>query len=128
MHSQLIEILARFVIINYKYFNYSYLGVRAAQFIGQASSKSTNGKSNQVEIKGQSQREQEETIRKFKSGDINVLVATCIAEEGFDIGNVDLIICFDSVASPIRMIQRIGRTGRQNEGKVIMLMQEGLSM
>jgi len=33
-----------------------------------------------------------------------VLVATCVAEEGLDIGEVDLIICYDSGLNPIRMI------------------------
>jgi ERCC4-related helicase len=48
----------------------------------------------------------------FAKGDYNVLVATCIGEEGLDIGEVDLILCFDSQNSPIRMLQRMGRTGR----------------
>lgn len=43
------------------------------------------------------------TKQKFKN-ELNVLVATCIAEEGLDIGEVDLIICYDSGFSPIRMI------------------------
>ena len=34
----------------------------------------------------------------------NVLVATCVAEEGLDIGDVDLIICYDSSSSPIQMV------------------------
>ena len=41
-----------------------------------------------------------------------MLVATCIAEEGLDIDEVDLIVFFESVSSPIRMVQRMGRTGR----------------
>ena len=51
-------------------------------------------------------------IKKFKEGKINTLIATCVAEEGLDIGNVDLIISYDCLSSPIRMIQRFGRTGR----------------
>lgn len=43
-------------------------------------------------------------IKKFKEGKINTLIATCVAEEGLDIGNVDLIISYDCLASPIRMI------------------------
>jgi ERCC4-related helicase len=34
------------------------------------------------------------------------LVATSIGEEGLDIGEVDLIVCYDSQASPIRMVRR----------------------
>ena len=38
---------------------------------------------------------------------------------------VDLIICFDSDASPIRNIQRMGRTGRHKAGKVAYIMAKG---
>ena len=38
---------------------------------------------------------------------------------------VDLIICFDSDASPIRNIQRMGRTGRHKAGRVVYIMSEG---
>lgn len=47
---------------------------------------------------------QAETIEKFKQGVNNVIVATCVGEEGIDIGEVDLIILFDSTASGIRTI------------------------
>ena len=65
---------------------------------------------------GLSQKFQAAMIKKFKEGKINTLIATCVAEEGLDIGNVDLIISYDCLASPIRMIQRFGRTGRQGDG------------
>jgi len=32
------------------------------------------------------------------------MVATCIGEEGLDIGDVDLVICYDSSSSPVRMV------------------------
>ena len=44
-----------------------------------------------------------------------------IGEEGLDIGSVDLIINFDCVRSPIRNLQRIGRTGRSRDGRVVWL-------
>ena len=65
------------------------------------------------------------TIEKFKNNVYNTLIATCIGEEGLDIGEVDLIICYDSGFSPIRMIQRMGRTGRKRDGKVYVLLMEG---
>ena len=48
-----------------------------------------------------------------------------IGEEGLDIGQVDLIVSFDCVASATRMIQRNGRTGRKRDGKVVLLVSEG---
>ncbi|GLD92102.1 hypothetical protein PINS_up000635 [Pythium insidiosum] len=93
--------------------------LKVQQFIGQGSS----GKAK--ESKGQSQKVQQEIVRKFRAGEFNVLVATCIAEEGLDIGEVDLIVSFDALTSPVRMIQRMGRTGRKRVGKVIILVTEG---
>ncbi|KAG0765354.1 hypothetical protein G6F24_004490 [Rhizopus arrhizus] len=90
--------------------------IRATYFVGQATSKKG--------AKGLKQTEQQDVIQKFKSDNYNVLVSTSIGEEGLDIGEVDLIICYDSQTSPIRMLQRMGRTGRQRRGKCILLMTE----
>lgn len=93
--------------------------LKVQAFVGQGAS----GKAK--ESKGQSQKQQQEIVRKFRDGAFNVLVATCIAEEGLDIGEVDLIVSFDALTSPVRMIQRMGRTGRKRVGKVIILVTEG---
>jgi ATP-dependent DNA helicase MPH1 len=90
--------------------------VRAAVFVGQADSKRSEG---------MKQSEQIERIKRFKDGDFNVLVATSIGEEGLDIGQVDLIVCYDASASPIRMLQRMGRTGRKRAGRVVLLLMRG---
>ncbi|CEQ40950.1 SPOSA6832_02605, partial [Sporobolomyces salmonicolor] len=90
--------------------------IKATPFVGQASSKG---------VRGKSQKEQLETIKKFKSGAYNVLVATSIGEEGLDIGEIDLIICYEANKSPIRMLQRVGRTGRARDGHIIVLMSAG---
>ncbi|KAF7536332.1 hypothetical protein G7054_g4629 [Neopestalotiopsis clavispora] len=90
--------------------------IRAAVFVGQADTKQSEG---------MKQSEQIERIRKFKEGTFNVLVATSIGEEGLDIGQVDLIVCYDASASPIRMLQRMGRTGRKRAGRVVLLLMQG---
>ena len=38
---------------------------------------------------------------------------------------VDLVLCYDANASPIRDIQRSGRTGRHRQGRVIHIMAAG---
>ncbi len=63
-------------------------------------------------------------MSEFRTGGYNVLVATCIGEEGLDIGSVDLIVCFDALKSPIRLVQRMGRTGRARQGRIVLLMTE----
>ncbi|KAI4946800.1 hypothetical protein J4E91_006972 [Alternaria rosae] len=90
--------------------------IRPRIFVGQAHGKNSEG---------MSQKDQLEAIEKFKNGEFNTLIATSIGEEGLDIGEVDLIICYDSKASPIRMLQRMGRTGRKRQGRIVMLQMEG---
>jgi superfamily II DNA/RNA helicase len=107
--------------------------IKPTAFVGQSSGVSKGGGVmdgeelglGHVAIKGQSQKEQKATLQKFISGEFNILVATSIAEEGLDVGFVDLIIMYDAVASPIRMIQRLGRTGRKRTGRCVMLLAEG---
>lgn len=64
-------------------------------------------------------------MKKFREGCYNTLVATCVGEEGLDIGEVDLIICYDASKSPIRLVQRMGRTGRKRQGRIVMLVTQG---
>jgi len=87
-------------------------GIHAERFVGQASRGG---------VKGLKQREQVEIIERFKNGEFPVLVATSVAEEGLDIPATDLVIFYEPVPSVIRTIQRRGRTGRQQSGRVIIL-------
>ena len=64
-------------------------------------------------------------VRNFRQGGYNTLVATCVGEEGLDIGEVDLIVCFDAHKSPIRLVQRMGRTGRKRSGRIVVIVAEG---
>ena len=79
------------------------------------------GKANKEGDKGLSQKEQVKLIERFKNNEFEVLVATSVAEEGIDIPSVDAVIFYEPVPSEIRTIQRRGRTGRQEEGKVYVL-------
>ena len=74
---------------------------------------------------GVSQKEQKETIARFRAGEFNVLVATQIGEEGLDIPSVDCVIFYEPVPSEIRSIQRRGRAGRTRAGEVIVLVTKG---
>ena len=86
--------------------------LRPVRFVGQASH------GNDI---GLSQKEQVEILEKFKAGEVNVIVATSIGEEGLDIPQVDLVVFYEPVPSEIRTIQRRGRTGRSAAGRVVML-------
>ncbi|WP_121820977.1 DEAD/DEAH box helicase [Halostella salina] len=73
---------------------------------------------------GMTQTEQQEALDAFRAGEFEVLVSTSVAEEGLDVPEVDLVLFYEPVPTAIRSIQRKGRTGRQTEGKVSVLMAE----
>ncbi len=54
----------------------------------------------------------QEALRKFKNGDVNILIATDVAARGIDIKNVDAVINFDLPNVSETYVHRIGRTGR----------------
>jgi len=87
-------------------------GLNAVKFVGQQGDK------------GMTQKKQAEVLQAFSEGKFNVVVSTSIGEEGLDIPSVDYVIFYEPVASGIRDIQRAGRTGRQESGKVYVLMAE----
>ncbi len=86
-------------------------GIKAKIFVGQAKKAET----------GLSQKQQQQIIQEFSRGDINILCATCIAEEGLDIPEVNAVIFYEPITSAIRSIQRRGRTARLMKGKLIIL-------
>jgi ERCC4-related helicase len=59
-----------------------------------------------------------QTIERFKKGDFNVLVATSVGEEGLDIGEVDVIYCYDVGKSSIKMVRCDQRTGLQTHAAI----------
>ena len=72
---------------------------------------------------GLSQKEQISTINDFEQGKFNVLIASSIGEEGMDIKGATTAIMFDQgSSSEIRKIQRAGRVGRLETGKIISLL------
>jgi Fanconi anemia group M protein len=87
-------------------------GYRAALFIGRAEGK--HGPR-------MSQDEQMKTLKAFKEGVYNVLVATSVGEEGLDIPECGLVVFYEPAVSGIRYIQRRGRTGRKLPGKAVIL-------
>ncbi|MCA9811301.1 MAG: DEAD/DEAH box helicase family protein [Nitrosarchaeum sp.] len=89
--------------------NLTDMGISAGILIGKAGET------------GLKQKKQIETVQKFRDGVFRVLIATRVGEEGLDISEVNQVIFYDNVPSSIRFIQRRGRTGRKDSGKLVVL-------
>jgi ERCC4-related helicase/ERCC4-type nuclease len=85
------------------------------RFVGQSDTDGSDG---------MTQTEQQDTLERFRDGEFEVLVSTSVAEEGLDVPEVDLVLFYEPVPTAIRSIQRKGRTGRQTEGRVAVLLAE----
>ena len=71
------------------------------------------------------QPERDDIMFKFKSGQIDVLVATDIVARGIDIDDITLIINFDVPHDTEDYVHRIGRTARADrDGRAITLVNE----
>ncbi len=67
-----------------------------------------------------SQAKRLSVLRKFKEGNIDVLVATDVAARGLDISGVTHVYNFDIPQDPESYVHRIGRTGRAGNTGVAM--------
>ena len=92
--------------------------VASLQSIEKADADKFIGQSSRGKRKGMNQKQQLEQLNRFRSGEINVLVATSVGEEGLDVPSADLVLLYEPVPSAIRAIQRRGRTARQSDGTV----------
>lgn len=64
------------------------------------------------------QSHRDDMMRKFKKGDIDILVATDVAARGLDIPDVSHVINFSIPQDPEGYIHRIGRTGRAGKSGI----------
>lgn len=58
------------------------------------------------------QRSRERVFRKFKEGELEMLVATDVAARGLDVDDVSVVFNYDLPYDPEDYVHRIGRTGR----------------
>ncbi|KAI8637061.1 putative dicer-like protein [Parasitella parasitica] len=64
---------------------------------------------------------QNEVIARFRSGELNLMVATNVAEEGLDIQACNYVIRFDPFKTVIAYIQSRGRARRKDSRYILML-------
>ncbi|XP_007183242.1 interferon-induced helicase C domain-containing protein 1 isoform X2 [Balaenoptera acutorostrata] len=94
---------------------FAEVGVKAHHLIGAGHSS---------EFKPMTQNEQKEVISKFRTGKINLLIATTVAEEGLDIKECNIVIRYGLVTNEIAMVQARGRA-RADESTYVLVAQRG---
>ncbi|QIA07891.1 DEAD/DEAH box helicase [Draconibacterium halophilum] len=66
------------------------------------------------------QAERDQTMQRFKSGQLKLLIATDVSARGIDIPNVDFVVNYDLPEVAANYVHRVGRTGRGNQkGKAV---------
>lgn len=85
---------------------------RVGRLVGQSDTDNSDG---------MTQKQQKEAVEKFGSKEYEVLISTQIGEEGLDISEVDLVVFYEPASKGIEQVQRQGRTGRTQKGRVVML-------
>ncbi|XP_044273998.1 interferon-induced helicase C domain-containing protein 1 [Varanus komodoensis] len=91
------------------------IGVKAHYLIGAGHSS---------EFKPMTQNEQREVIEKFRTGKINLLIATTVAEEGLDIPECNIVIRYGLITNETAMIQARGRA-RAEESTYVLVASSG---
>uniref|UniRef100_A0A7N6A9R7 RNA helicase n=1 Tax=Anabas testudineus TaxID=64144 RepID=A0A7N6A9R7_ANATE len=76
------------------------IGVKASYVIGGG---------DQSVVKPMTSAEQRDVLNKFRTGKVNLLIATTVAEEGLDIAACNFVIRYGLVTNEIAMIQAKGR-------------------
>ena len=72
------------------------------------------------------QAQREEVMKEFKSGHIDILVATDVVSRGIDINDIKLVVNFDIPHDPEDYVHRIGRTARGTNGEGLAITFVGL--
>jgi len=64
------------------------------------------------------QSQRDNVMKRYRAGQVNVLVATDVAARGIDVSNIDAVINYDIPGDSDTYTHRIGRTGRANQSGI----------
>lgn len=99
--------------------------IRCAELVGHGGGHGHRGKhAATANVKGMGLARQQDVVKSFRDGTLNLLVATSVAEEGLDFPACDLVIRFDPLHHMVGYVQSRGRARTKTSTFVIMV-QEG---
>ncbi|KAK4770728.1 hypothetical protein SAY87_031260 [Trapa incisa] len=76
----------------------------------------------------QSRKQQNEIVKEFRDGKVNIIVATSILEEGLDVQSCNLVIRFDPAPTISSFIQSRGRARRQDSELLLLVEKDDSSV
>jgi superfamily II DNA/RNA helicase len=83
----------------------------------------STGKIVAVDLHGDlNQSQRERNLKRFRSGDASVIVATDVAARGIHIDGIGLVVHYDAPAEPKAFTHRSGRTARAGESGAVVTM------
>ncbi|EJD06192.1 uncharacterized protein FOMMEDRAFT_145449 [Fomitiporia mediterranea MF3/22] len=89
--------------------------LRCGELIGHGESSKSSSSGKGMDIK-----RQRDIVQSFRSGNLNLLIATDVGEEGLDFPACALVIRYDSVKHMVGYVQSRGRARQQNSTYVVM--------
>ncbi|XP_018091336.1 interferon-induced helicase C domain-containing protein 1 isoform X2 [Xenopus laevis] len=89
---------------------FTEVGIRSSYLIGAGHNS---------DFKPMTQNEQKQVIHKFSTGELNLLIATSVAEEGLDIKECNIVIRYGLVTNEIAMVQARGRARADDSSYVL---------
>ncbi|KZT11110.1 uncharacterized protein LAESUDRAFT_642494 [Laetiporus sulphureus 93-53] len=93
--------------------------IRSRQLIGHGAASLAK-----TQMKGMVLRTQQDIVKMFREREINLLIATSVAEEGLDFPACDLVIRFDPIQHMVGYLQSRGRA-RHRTSKFVIMVQQG---
>ncbi|CEL52087.1 endoribonuclease Dicer [Rhizoctonia solani AG-1 IB] len=94
--------------------------VKAAALVGHG-----DGSRAGFEGSGMAHATQRSTVRSFRSGDINLVIATSVAEEGLDFQACKLVVRLDAPQTMVGYLQSRGRARKHDSAYVVLTDPEG---
>lgn len=110
---------ALFTLLQEKKFGVSLVFVATKAMAGKLAEQLSEEGYSAEAIHGDLRQSQRNLVMKrYRSGEVNILVATDVAARGIDVDGIDAVINYDIPGDSDSYVHRIGRTGRANRNGV----------